>query len=187
MDPRQVHSDPDGILRCSQCGTGYDLEPGTAPGAVREQAASFVAAVTGVPASARDQRPDPRTWSVNGYAAHTADVLALLTRRLRLILTEDSPELAGYDEDGEARRGRFDDIPAQQSVTAVAAQAADAVAVLEQVAADPDADRLWQRRGVHLEQGELALWQVACDIVHELHHHAADVVAVGHRVDDFRD
>jgi hypothetical protein len=187
VDPRQVHHDSRGILRCSQCGIGYDLDPGTAPGAVREQAAGFVAAVTGVPASARDQRPDPRTWSVNGYAAHTADVLGLLTRRMRLILTEESPQLVGYDEDGEAARGRFDDVPAPQSVSALTERAADAVTGLEQVAADPDADRLWQRRGVHLEQGELALWQVACDIVHELHHHAADVVAVGHRVDDLRD
>lgn len=187
MDPRQVHHDSSGILRCSECGMSYDLEPATAPRAVREQAAGFVAAVTGVPASARDQRPDPRTWSVNGYAAHVAHVLERLTARMRLLLAEDSPQIVGYDEDAEARRGRFDEVPAQQSAGAVTQHAADAVTVLDQVAADPDADRLWQRRGTHLEQGELALWQVACDIVHELHHHAADVVAVGHRVDDLRD
>jgi hypothetical protein len=116
-----------------------------------------------------------------------AHVLERLTGRMRLLLTEDSPQIVGYDEDVEARRGRFDEVPAQQSAGAVTEHAADAVTVLEQVAADPDADRLWQRRGTHLEQGELALWQVACDIVHELHHHAADVVAVGHRVDDLRD
>jgi hypothetical protein len=187
VDPRQVHSGDDGLLRCSQCGMAYDLEPSGAVAAVRRQAAAFVAAVTASPASARDQRPDPRTWSVNGYAAHVADVVGHLTDRMRRILEEDTPDLPGYDEDSESRRGRFDDVPAQRSSMLVAERAADAVAVLEKVAGDADGERLWRRSGTHPEQGQLALWQVACDVVHELHHHTEDVVAVTHRVDDLRD
>lgn len=187
VDPRQVRAGDDGRLRCVQCGMTYDLEPGTAARAVREQAAAFVAAVTGTPGSARDRRPAPRTWSVNAYAAHVADVLARLTDRLERILAEPSPELRGYDEDAEVRRGHFDDIPAEDSARLVTELAAAAVTVLEGIAASPDADALWQRTGVHTEQGELAAWLVACDLAHELHHHAADVVAVGHRAEVLHD
>ncbi|MFP5334762.1 MAG: DinB family protein [Actinomycetes bacterium] len=187
MDPRQVHSGDDGLLRCSQCGMVYDLEPGDAPSAVRRRGADLVAAVTGTPAATRDQRPDPATWSVNAYAAHVADTLELLTTRVRRLLEEDDPDLPGYDQDAEARRRHFDDVPAQQSVVLVTERAAALVSVLEGVAADPDAERLWRRTGTHREQGPLALWQVVCDVVHELRHHAEDVVAVAHRVDDLRD
>lgn len=187
VDPRQVHSGDDGLLRCVQCGMRYDLEPAGAAEALRADAAAFVAAVARTPASARDQRPDPATWSVNGYAAHVADVVGLMRDRMRRILEEDAPDLPYYDEQAEAQRRHFDDVPAHESATLVAERAADAVHVVERVAADPDADRLWQRYGVHPQQGRLALWQVACDAVHELRHHASDVVAVTHRVDDLRD
>lgn len=106
---------------------------------------------------------------------------------MRRILDEDVPQLQGFDEDELARRGRYDEVPAQRSVTQVAERSATAVAVLEQVAADPDADRLWRRTGDHSQRGQLALWQVACDVVHELHHHAEDVTTVARRVDDLRD
>jgi uncharacterized damage-inducible protein DinB len=164
----------------------YDLDPGNAAGSVRKQAAAFVAALTETPASARAQRPDARTWSINGYAAHTADVALLLTERMRRILGEDRPQLHAYDEDGQARRGRFDEVPAQRSAMLVTERAAQAVTVLDELARDPDADRLWRRSGVHPEQGEIGLWLVVCDLVHELHHHADDVVAIAHRVDDMR-
>jgi hypothetical protein len=186
VDPHQVRAGDDGLLRCTQCGMAYDLEPGTAPEAVRREAAAFVAAVAGTPGSARDSRPEPRTWSVNAYAAHVADVLARLTDRLERILAEPSPELQGFDEDEQVRRGHFDDVPADRSATRVVEGAAAAVALLQRIADDPDADRLWRRTGVHTEQGELAVWQVACDLAHELHHHAADVVAVAHRAEDLR-
>jgi hypothetical protein len=182
-----VHTGDDGLLRCSYCGTVYDLEPSTAPDAVRRHAAEFVAAVTAAPASARDQRPDERTWSVNGYAAHTAEVVGRLTERMRRILEEDVPDIQGVDEDALAEREHFDEVPAQRSAGLVAERAAAAVTVLEDVAARPDAMDQWRRYGTHSEQGQLALWQVACDIVHELHHHAEDVIAVAHRVDDLRD
>lgn len=182
-----MHSGDDGLLRCAQCGTVYDLEPGDAPSAVRGRCADFVAAVTGTPASARDQRPDPATWSVNSYAAHVADTLGMLTTRVQRLLEENDPDLPGYDQDAEARRRHFDDVPAQQSVVEVAERAATLVSLLEAVAADPDAERLWRRTGTHRQQGPLALWQVVCDAVHELRHHAQDVVAVAHRVDDLRD
>lgn len=187
MDPRQVHTGDDGLLRCSHCGMVYDLEPGTAADAVRARAAEFVAAVTQTPASARDQRPDERTWSVNGYAAHTAAVVERLTDRMRRILDEDVPDIRGVDEDALAEREHFDDVPAQRSAALVAERAAAAVGVLEDVASHPDAMNRWRRYGLHSEQGQLALWQVACDIAHELHHHSEDVVAVRHRVDDLRD
>ena len=187
MDPRQVHTGDDGLLHCSHCGMVYDLEPGTAADAVRARAAEFVAAVAATPASAQDQRPDPRTWSVNAYAAHTAEVVGRLTDRMRRILDEDVPDIQGVDEDALAEREHFDDVPAQQSAGLVAERAAAAVAVLDEVASRPDAMELWRRYGTHSEQGQLALWQVACDVVHELHHHGEDVVAVRHRVDDLRD
>lgn len=183
VDPRQVRPDPDGILRCTQCGLAYELAPREAAAALREYGAALVAAVTETPEPGRDQRPDARTWSVNGYAAHAADVAGVLTARMRQVLDEDSPELDGYDEDRVARRGGFDDVPARESTVLLVERVADAALVLDGVATGDDAERLWRRAGAHPSQGEVALWQVACDLVHELHHHTGDVVGVAGRVE----
>jgi hypothetical protein len=187
VDPHQVRPDDEGLLRCTGCGFAYDLDPAGAAAAVRRRSADFVAGLATVPQSAVDQRPDPRTWSVNGYAAHVADVTGLMCTRLHRVLEEDHPDLLAYDEALRAERGHFDTIPVQRSITELSEHVVDAVAVLDRVSADPDADGLWRRTGEHPEQGELAMWQVACDLVHELQHHAQDVVAVVHRVDDLRD
>jgi len=187
VDPRQVRPGDDGVLRCAQCGTRYDLEVTAAAGAVRGAAAELVAAVTATPASARDQRPDPGTWSVNAYAAHVGDALRVLAGRITRLVEEDRPDLPAWDHERDVERLRQDTVPVQRSVMVVTEQAAVVVAVLERVAADPDAERLWRRTGTHPQLGEVGLWQVAGDAVHELRHHAADVVAVAHRVDDLRD
>ena len=49
-------------------------------------------------------RPDPSRWTTLEYAAHVRDVLRLYRTRLALMVDEDDPLFANWDQDATARR-----------------------------------------------------------------------------------
>src|SRR4051812_25251600 len=54
------------------------------------------------------ERPDAATWSSLEYACHVRDVSRIYDERLRLMLTEDDPLYANWDQDATAVEGRYD-------------------------------------------------------------------------------
>jgi hypothetical protein len=177
MDPRQVLRGSDGTFRCRECGFRYALSGAeiiqTCTGASGEVRDSALA----VPERLRARRIAPAVWSPNAYCAHLADASELIEGRVRRIATEDRPFLQGYDQDGAAERGHFDDVPVEPSLQRID----EAVGrFVELIAALPE--HAWQRVGVHEEAGDILFRDIAHDMPHELVHHAGDLRRLGHEL-----
>jgi hypothetical protein len=123
----------------------------------------------GSPAALR-RRPRDDRWSVLEYACHVRDVFVLYDERLRLMLTEDAPTFASWDQD----RSAFDDRYNEQDPGAVAAQIVVA------------ADRLrssfggvrgadWERRGRRSDGAEFTVESFGQYMIHDPIHHLHDV------------
>jgi len=66
-------------------------------------------AIRGVPEE-RLRRPEaPGKWSALSVLQHLADSEMVYGYRIRLIVAQDEPEIAGYDQDLWARRLRYDE------------------------------------------------------------------------------
>ena len=57
--------------------------------------------------SAVRERPDDRTWSPLEYACHVRDVCQVFDARLTLMLEQDDPVFANWDQDETARDERY--------------------------------------------------------------------------------
>lgn len=71
----------------------------------------FIDALRAVPAEALDFQESAATWSARDIGFHVADVDQMLGLRLRRILGEDAPQLAGVDTQASVklyRRSRLD-------------------------------------------------------------------------------
>jgi hypothetical protein len=71
----------------------------------------FIDVLRSVPAEALDYRESEQTWSARDIGFHVADVDQMLGLRLRRILGENNPQLAGADTQASVklyRRGRLD-------------------------------------------------------------------------------
>lgn len=59
------------------------------------------------PEAAR-RRPRPQVWSPLEYACHVRDVCRVFAERVELLLAEDDPLFADWDQDATARERRYD-------------------------------------------------------------------------------
>lgn len=122
--------------------------------------------------TARDPqaRPRPDMWSALEYACHVRDVYALAIVRTRLMLEQDGPRFANWDQDATA----IEDDYAGQDPTAVsrqvAAQSAGCAAV---VAAIPD--DAWQRTGLRGDGATFTVESFTRYLLHDPIHHLTDV------------
>jgi hypothetical protein len=116
------------------------------------------------------QRPDDATWSALEYACHVRDVLRLYDQRLALMLTEDDPDFANWDQDETAVADRYN----EQDPALVAAAIDEA--------AGPIADRFasvegaaWQRTGNRSDGATFTVDTFARYFIHDPVHHLDDV------------
>ena len=98
--PRRQGLDLDPDRPCPECGfeasaVGPELVPGSIAVLTRPWAKVLARA------DVRD-RPAPGVWSALEYACHVRDVCALFAERTRLMLTEQSPRFANWDQDATA-------------------------------------------------------------------------------------
>lgn len=126
--------------RCPECGlTAADVGRDEVPERVRSAAAAVSQRLEA--ADARE-RPDESTWSPLEYACHVRDVCRVFDERLALMLDQDDPEFANWDQDETAAAERY----AEQDPAVVAGEiAVDAEALatrFERVAGDQ-----WLRSG----------------------------------------
>ncbi|MEM1055654.1 MAG: DinB family protein [Bacteroidota bacterium] len=91
----------------------------------------------------------PGKWSIAEVLHHLADSEIVFSNRLRRVLAEERPRLAGYDQDLWASRLGYADRPPGPSLALFQATRAANVALLQQAARQ---DR--QRSGVHGERGD---------------------------------
>jgi hypothetical protein len=115
-------------------------------------------------------RPSDDRWSALEYACHVRDVLRLYDQRLALMLTEDDPDFANWDQDDAAIADRYN----EQEPALVAEAISEA--------AGPLADRFdgvtgdqWQRTGNRSDGATFTIESFARYFIHDPVHHLDDV------------
>ena len=118
------------------------------------------------------ERPSPDVWSPLEYACHVRDVHELFGQRLRLMLAEDEPTFANWDQDATAiERGYRGADSATVSVELI--EAAGTVAGI--YATVTDATR--SRRGIRSNGDEFTVETLGTYHLHDVVHHLHDVGA----------
>lgn len=108
----------------------------------------------------------PGKWSIREVVQHLADSELVGSGRFRMVLAEDRPALAGYDQDLWSQRLRYSESNVDEAVAEFTSLRRANLRLLERTT---DADRA--RVGIHSERGEesLALMMklyAAHDLVH---------------------
>jgi hypothetical protein len=105
-------------------------------------------ALAGITDEELDRRPpEPDGWSARQVAHHLADSEAMAYTRLRRLLADDDPVIAGYDEPVWANRLHYDR-PIEPSVAVMRAVREASAQLLESID-----ESEWGRTGVHTESG----------------------------------
>jgi hypothetical protein len=92
-------------------------------------------------------RPPPDGWTARQVVHHLADSEATAYVRLRRLIAEDGPLIAGYDEPEYARRLHYDR-PIGSSLAVLRAVREASLELLESLTPAE-----WQRSGTHSESG----------------------------------
>ena len=116
------------------------------------------------------QRPRPDMWSPLEYACHVRDVFRLYDQRLGLMLTEDHPQFANWDQDATAvaeRYGSQDPARVADELEVAGRQLASSFSAVE--------GEQWSRRGRRSDGVEFTVESFARYFVHDPVHHLHDV------------
>jgi len=96
------------------------------------------------------RRPAPDQWSIKEVCAHLRDSLEIDGERIRRMLEEDQPSIAGYDQEALAREGDYQNASMPLVLTALRAFSGGNAYVLEGLS-----EEQWQRGGRHEERGPI--------------------------------
>ncbi|HEY7200660.1 MAG TPA: DinB family protein [Candidatus Dormibacteraeota bacterium] len=135
----------------------------------REGPEVLAAAVTGLNDAQLDAAAPDGGWSPRQVVHHCADSELTSAIRLRRLLAEDRPVIAGYDEMEFSRRLSYDR-PIAASLAAVRAARETSAEILER--ADDDD---WARAGTHTESGPYGVEDWLRIYADHCHDHAAQV------------
>jgi hypothetical protein len=154
--------------RCPDCGVDpASIQVTDVPDLVRENAARWVRVLARPDAS---HRPRPDVWSPLEYGCHVRDVFRLFDARLALMLDEDDPAFANWDQDETALAERYH---AQTPAVVARELAAAAEHVAASFAAVEGAQ--WERTGRRSDGAVFTVRSFARYFVHDPLHHLWDV------------
>ena len=154
--------------RCPDCGfEATSVAPRDLPRLIRDTVPGWEAAL-----ASRDARVRPAddVWSPLEYACHVRDVHLLFDQRLRLMLTEDDPLFANWDQDETAVA---DDYASQDPAAVLPALVAAAEAVAATYAGI-SGDQ-WDRPGRRSEGSVFTPASLGRYHLHDVVHHLHDV------------
>jgi hypothetical protein len=115
-------------------------------------------------------RPSPAVWSPLEYGCHVRDVFALAGYRLALMLDEDEPRFANWDQDATAIEADY----AHQDPALVTAElGVEARGFADAIRRVPD--DAWTRRGVRGDGSEFTVESFTRYLLHDPIHHLTDV------------
>ncbi|HEY7268748.1 MAG TPA: DinB family protein [Dehalococcoidia bacterium] len=142
--------------------------------AALEQAPKRLSAGTsGLNAAQLKQRPGSGEWSVIELVCHLRDYAEIFDSRIASALSEDSPEVASYDNEDMVASREYE---SQDLATVLAAHRAIRERMLAKLATLTEAQ--WQRTVRHATWGQPTLeWLMNRCAEHELEH-LADIEAV---------
>jgi hypothetical protein len=115
-------------------------------------------------------RPAPHIWSALEYACHVRDVHRLFAERVTLMLEQDDPQFANWDQDVTAvESGYGDQDPA--TVAVELSEAGEAVAAIY----DRVEGEQWQRPGRRSNGSRFTVETLGRYHLHDVDHHIHDV------------
>ncbi|WP_200209544.1 DinB family protein [Micromonospora coerulea] len=115
-------------------------------------------------------RPVPTVWSPVEYACHVRDTCRIFRGRLELMLGEDDPVFANWDQDATAvEEGYFHQDPAVVA-DQLAVEAEATAAAFDAVRADQ-----WERPGRRSNGSVFTVATFAVYFLHDIEHHVHDV------------
>ena len=155
---------------CPEC--GFDaaaVERSELSSRTREAASRFQVALDRPDAGTR---PEPATWSALEYGCHVRDVCRVFDMRLWLMLADDNPTFANWDQDKTALGERY----WEQEPSKVAEELAEAA---EKIAFTLDLvqDDQWDRPGLRSNGSTFTVESISRYMLHDLNHHVHDVNA----------
>jgi hypothetical protein len=129
-------------------------------------------ALAGITDGELDRRPaEADAWTPREVAHHLADSEAMAFIRLRRLIAEDDPLIAGYDEPEWARRLHYD----RPIAPSIAVLAAVRTASLQLLASLTDAE--WSRAGTHSDSGPYSVMDWLRIYADHSHDHADQIRA----------
>jgi hypothetical protein len=132
--------------------------------------AEVAAVLDGITSAELDARPAPGEWSVREVIHHLADSEMEGALRLRRLLAEHRPALAGYDQEAFARRLWYDNRPITAALAAITAARETTVEILRRLTPED-----WQREGTHSEFGRFTVEDWLRLYAAHAHEHAAQI------------
>lgn len=153
---------------CPEC--GFDtagIEPVAIPALVRDAASRWPDVLARPDATIR---PAPRTWSPLEYACHVRDVHHVFRGRLELMLSEDDPAFANWDQDATALAERY----WEQDPAVVAVEVTETGEALADAYSQVGDDQ-WSRTGVRSNGSTFTVESLGRYLLHDLFHHVWDV------------
>jgi len=128
--------------------------------------------VYGTPVSQPEEsrRPAPATWSPLEYACHVRDVHRLFQQRLELMLEQDNPTFANWDQDETALAERYWEQDPAVVATEVTESGADLADAYTRVG---EGD--WARTGARSNGSTFTVDSLGRYLLHDLFHHVWDV------------
>jgi DinB superfamily len=154
--------------RCPECGLDTrDVPPAAVGGMLRELAGQWAGVLDGGDVRVR---PAAEVWSPLEYGCHVRDAFRIYDQRLALMLAEDDPLFANWDQDETAVADRY----GEQDPATVARELQDAGTTLaahfDQVRPDQ-----WERPGRRSDGAAFTVATFARYFVHDPVHHLWDV------------
>ncbi|HET7684707.1 MAG TPA: DinB family protein [Marmoricola sp.] len=115
-------------------------------------------------------RPAPNVWSPLEYACHVRDVHRLFDERLQLMLAQDDPAFANWDQDATAIEERY----AEQDPHTVGVELVEAAADVAATYACVPADQ-WEGTGRRSNGSAFTVETLGIYHLHDVTHHLWDV------------
>jgi hypothetical protein len=137
----------------------------------REGPSIVRAAVAGATTAELDARPPGQDeWTAREIVHHLADSEMTSAIRLRRLLVEDEPVIAGYDEAAFARRLWYGERPIEAALAALEAARATTAELLDRLVDDD-----WARAGAHTESGPYSVETWLGIYAEHCHDHASQI------------
>jgi hypothetical protein len=155
---------------CPEC--GFDASAVPAPEVaplLRSTAAQWGPILARSPDVLR-ARPREDRWSALEYACHVRDVFVLFNQRLQLMVIEEDPLFANWDQDATAVAERYD-LADPAEVAGQLAEAAEALAA----GFDAVEGAAWERTGRRSDGAAFTVASFGRYMIHDPVHHLYDV------------
>lgn len=155
---------------CPDCGfDSAEVAVESLGAAVRSNAADW-RTVLSRPVEELRARPAEDVWSPVEYACHVRDVHGVFAERIRLMLANDDPPFANWDQDDAAVAGEYSAAAPGDVLRGLLAAADEVAGLYDGVAGDQ-----WERTGRRGNGSFFTIASLGRYHLHDLVHHLVDV------------